>query len=93
MSNIPTKVVSCKDCIHYEVCQYHITEETDFTVEECSNFFEAIVCCKDCKFAKYHEVKCGKATAISYKCTVHDSIFDADDFCNYGVRKDSEDDE
>ncbi len=29
---------TCKDCIHYNVCQYHITEETTLTVNECSHF-------------------------------------------------------
>lgn len=27
-----------KDCIHYEVCNYHIDEETDMTVNECGHF-------------------------------------------------------
>ena len=31
---------TCKDCLHYEVCQYHITEETDMTVNECSHGFK-----------------------------------------------------
>lgn len=30
----------CKDCIYYNVCEYHITEETTFTVEECSHGFK-----------------------------------------------------
>lgn len=29
---------TCKDCFHYVVCQYHITEETDMTVNECFHF-------------------------------------------------------
>ena len=29
---------SCKDCLHYEVCNYHICEETDMTVAECTHF-------------------------------------------------------
>ena len=28
----------CKDCIHYNVCQYHIDEETNMTVNECPDF-------------------------------------------------------
>ena len=28
----------CKDCIHYRVCQYHIDEETNMTVNECPDF-------------------------------------------------------
>ena len=29
---------TCKDCIHYDVCQYHVDEETELTVVECSYF-------------------------------------------------------
>ena len=32
--------MTCKDCIHYDVCQYHITEETGMTVAECSHTFK-----------------------------------------------------
>ena len=31
-------MAKCKDCIHYDVCQYHIDEETEMTVTECGNF-------------------------------------------------------
>lgn len=30
----------CKNCIHYDICQYHIDEETDMTVNECSHEFK-----------------------------------------------------
>lgn len=30
----------CKNCIHYDVCQYHIDEETTMTVNECSHGFK-----------------------------------------------------
>lgn len=30
---------TCKDCIHYDCCHYHITEETSMTIEECSTGF------------------------------------------------------
>ena len=30
----------CNDCIHYDVCAYHITEETDMTVQECALGFK-----------------------------------------------------
>ena len=84
-------MMSCKDCIHYEVCQYHITEETDFTVKECDHFFEAVVCCKDCKYSTEEIIKICEAKATVYRCVVHDSIFDARDFCNYGQREDDDD--
>lgn len=28
----------CKECVHYNVCGYHIDEETFMTTEECSHF-------------------------------------------------------
>jgi hypothetical protein len=30
----------CKDCLCYQACGYHITEETNMTVEECSVGFK-----------------------------------------------------
>lgn len=30
--------MTCKDCVHYNVCGYHIDEETFMTTEECSHF-------------------------------------------------------
>lgn len=30
---------TCQDCFHYNVCSYHITEETTMTVNECSHKF------------------------------------------------------
>ena len=29
---------TCKDCLHYRVCQFHIDEETKMTVNECEHF-------------------------------------------------------
>lgn len=31
-------MATCKDCLHYEVCQFHIDEETKLTVNECEHF-------------------------------------------------------
>ena len=31
---------TCKDCICYEACNYHIDEETSMTVNECSTGFK-----------------------------------------------------
>lgn len=57
--------MTCKDCIHYEVCNYHITEETPLTVDECSLGFKnkadfvEVVRCKDCayRYTKYCNAK------------------------------------
>ena len=32
---------TCKDCLHYKVCQYHIDEETTMTTYECDNFADS----------------------------------------------------
>jgi len=32
---------TCKDCLCYEACHYHITEETDMTVNECATDFKS----------------------------------------------------
>ena len=56
----------CKDCAHYNVCEFHIDEETSLTVEECGDFmdnnckyktclaklFDMHVDCKDCMVVK-----------------------------------------
>ena len=86
---------TCKDCLHYEVCQYHITEETDMTVNECSHGFKnradyvEVVRCKECE-----NCRVGKNSRY---CTEHSDGFgshivyvDEDDYCSYGIRKESE---
>lgn len=30
--------MTCKNCLHYEACNYQICEETDMTVAECTHF-------------------------------------------------------
>ena len=30
--------MTCKDCIHYDVCHFHIDEETPMTINECDHF-------------------------------------------------------
>lgn len=34
------KVQTCKECLYYEACSYHITEETGMTIVECSIGFK-----------------------------------------------------
>ena len=90
--------MTCKDCIHYDVCNYHITEETDMTVNECSHSFKnkadfVEVCrCKDCRFnvANMEKDECditdysGDDIVCSYFMT--DGMLPTD-FCSYGERK------
>ena len=51
---------TCKDCIHFEVCDYHITEMTHMTVNECSHGF------KD--KSRYIELPCAVGDAIFRIC-------------------------
>lgn len=30
--------MTCKDCAHYDICLFHIDEETEMTVNECDQF-------------------------------------------------------
>ncbi|MBQ8301188.1 MAG: hypothetical protein IJX57_04410 [Clostridia bacterium] len=83
--------MTCKDCIHYDVCQFHIDEETEMTVAECSHFkyhyhFVDIVRCKDCKYGRYWEAK------NRYSCILHYQLYMyGDHYCSHGVRKEQED--
>lgn len=62
-------MATCKDCIHYEVCQYHITEETDMTVAECGNFknkadYVEVVHCRDCDVPHNKFTGCPKLNGL-----------------------------
>ena len=58
------KLKKCEDCVHYEVCGYHVTEETDMSVEECAHGFKdaenytEVVRCKDCAYANEDKELC-----------------------------------
>lgn len=77
----------CEDCFHYEACGYHITEETDMSVEECANGFKdadnvvEVVRCRECAYA-------GKDIMNDdmYGCSFYRDMRKGSDFCNYGTR-------
>ena len=75
----------CKDCICYESCGYHITEESDMSVEECSKTFldreeyVKVVRCKDCKYARGNLIAIGMVNCLMYR-----DMRKGEDFCNYG---------
>ena len=74
--------MTCRDCIYYDVCQYHITEETDMTVAECSHSFKnkadfvEVVYCENCESYNGHRY-------CNYSAM---PVLDGD-FCSYGKRK------
>lgn len=82
---------TCKDCLHYEVCQYHITEETDMTVNECSHGFKnkadyaPVVRCKDCAYFYVEK----QDEDFLYFCLHHSGSMRTapNHFCSYGEKE------
>lgn len=82
--------MTCKDCVHYNVCGYHIDEETFMTTEECSHFKNKadvveVVRCKDCKHYKTDSYYCQK-TKQGY-CEFDNTVKQKQGYCNYGERR------
>ena len=88
--------MTCKDCIHYKPCDYHIDEETLMTVEECEDFknkadFVEVVRCEKCK---YGDVSCFSKTKdgqedIACYCTLKNVVTGVDYYCPSGERRDT----
>lgn len=87
--------MTCKDCIHYELCQHHIDEETSLSASRCRRFknkadFVEVVRCKDCK----HKVDyCGRIMCGRLKYELVDGVGGLvatvpKHFCSYGERRD-----
>ena len=85
----------CKDCVHCNVCGYHIDEKTFMTTEECSHFknkadFVEIPCmCKDCQHFKF--INIGGLVGV---CNLDDDSqrsVGLEDYCSYGERAESND--
>ena len=83
--------MTCKDCIHYDVCKddyncgYLFKDENgNYFTDDCQHFkrkadFVEVVRCKDCTRAnKYKE---------RYFCSCDNTQMKPDDFCSYGVRR------
>lgn len=76
-------MATCKECIHYDICIFHIKDNEN---EKCPHFKIAadvipIVRCKDCEH--YDKGGCNHFGYHTYTPDV-----DEDDFCSYGRRKD-----
>ena len=52
-------MATCKDCVHYDVCEFHLDEKTTMTVNECMHFKDA---------SKFVELPC-KVSDTVYICT------------------------
>ena len=86
--------VTCKNCIHYDVC-YHIEHygrelETDKPCEQFkSSDMVDIIRCKDCKNCDsfYPNKKIGEEPELVYFCKIEHHATGADDFCSCGKKK------
>lgn len=48
-------MATCKDCIHYDVCEFHLDEKTTMTVNECMHFKDK---------SKFVELPCKVGTKV-----------------------------
>lgn len=79
--------MTCQDCIHFDVCGYHITELTPKTVNECNHFkpksrFVEVVRCKDC----WRFVNNKEAFTTYCRRGLQNSYVKSGDFCSYGEK-------
>lgn len=88
--------MTCKDCLHYNVCHYHIDEETPFAVTECNNFknkadFFEIVRCENCKHGEKFIISRSKdgVEEDAVLCGVKSRFKACDEWCGCGERKDT----
>lgn len=81
--------MTCKDCVHEEICDMPIITDGRKNASNCKKFknkadYVEVVRCKDCKY-------CTQAVSIenTYFCVVGTNAFDTelDNFCSYGERK------
>lgn len=80
-------MATCKDCIHYDICIFHLKGNEN---EECVQFrnkadvVEAVRC-KDCKWNKHG----GSRHPLCVRGGMH--LKSPDDHCSYGERKETKD--
>ncbi len=88
--------MTCKgNCLSYDVCPYHIDEETEMTVNECGHFknkadFVEVPCrCKECKHCEhcYPAKAKGEEALEGWYCNTFRRWKNPDDFCSCGERK------
>ena len=74
----------CEKCTHRNVCRYQEP------CEECNQFAEEVVLCKDCKCAKLPRNT--KYVGTYVRCALYDPapMMRCDDFCSYGERREGE---
>ena len=87
--------MSCKDCIHYDVCvivEHSDTDYDHYSEYGCEDFknkadFVEVVRCEKCKH--YEAVKKHNDDFDGW-CVLYDGLTCKNDFCSYGERRDEE---
>ena len=52
-------MATCKDCVHYDVCEFHLDEKTTMTVNECMRFKDK---------SRFVELPCKIGDTLYYIC-------------------------
>ena len=85
---------TCKDCLHINVCKDYASYDKD-SIISCDNFknkadYAPVVRCKNCEncrdFNKFHKY-CTEHSDGWGNSTVY---VEDDDYCSFGIRKESE---
>lgn len=81
--------MTCKDCIHIDVCVAYTPTDLYHT---CSSFknktdFVEVVRCRDCKFYTIGDYRCDHPEMYGEDCYDFWLETNEDDFCSYGERK------
>ena len=79
-------MATCKDCVHYAVCTFHITENEN---EKCMHFknkadFVELVRCKDCKHYTNIDTYRNPPRLDFHWCNKLGNITKENDYCSYG---------
>lgn len=94
MAEYIEREATCRDCFHYDVCDYHITEMTTMTINECphkfvnkANVVEVVRCkdCKNCEFI-YPKKDIGKEAEGAFWCHLFEGSREPNGFCSHGKR-------
>ena len=84
--------MTCKDCIHYDVCQdLRYGDITDCDSQDCGGFFQnkadfvEVVRCKDCRHCEDYDEQDEYGW---YHCAMHEMPTKLENFCNFGEKND-----
>jgi hypothetical protein len=97
MAEYIEREATCRDCFHYDVCDYHITEMTTMTINECPHKFVnkadvvEVVRCKDCKHYCLSDYRKPNEPRWCEKFEDGNYFPKPTDFCSLGAKMDGKD--